>query len=56
MASTPGPTLSSSTIKELGYTLDCGHLTLIFGAVNELADKKEQVFDEEVEALVLENV
>ena len=43
-------------IEELGYTLSEEQLAIIFGAVKELADKKEQVFDEDVEALVLEKV
>ena len=41
---------------ELGYNLDEQQLAVVFGAVKELADKKERVFDEDVEALVLENV
>ncbi|WP_027174553.1 2-isopropylmalate synthase [Desulfovibrio aminophilus] len=43
-------------IEELGYSLDEQQLAVVFGAVKELADKKEQVFDEDVEALVLEKV
>ncbi|MHC1701749.1 MAG: 2-isopropylmalate synthase [Humidesulfovibrio sp.] len=41
---------------ELGYALDDAQLALVFAAVKELADKKERVFDEDVEALVLEMV
>jgi len=41
---------------ELGYSLDEQQLALVFAAVKELADKKERVFDEDVEALVLEKV
>ncbi|OGR38255.1 MAG: 2-isopropylmalate synthase [Desulfovibrionales bacterium GWA2_65_9] len=41
---------------ELGYALDDAQLAVVFAAVKELADKKERVFDEDVEALVLEIV
>jgi 2-isopropylmalate synthase len=41
---------------ELGYNLDEQQLATVFAAVKELADKKERVFDEDVEALVLEKV
>ncbi|MBN2140188.1 MAG: 2-isopropylmalate synthase [Desulfovibrionaceae bacterium] len=43
-------------LRELGYQLDDEQLALLFKAVKELADKKEQIFDEDVEALVLEKV
>jgi 2-isopropylmalate synthase len=43
-------------LTELGYSLDDGQLAVVFAAVKELADKKERVFDEDVEALVLEMV
>ncbi|HWR04796.1 MAG TPA: 2-isopropylmalate synthase [Humidesulfovibrio sp.] len=41
---------------ELGYQLNEQQLGVVFSAVKELADKKERVFDEDVEALVLEMV
>ncbi len=41
---------------ELGYELDERQLGVVFSAVKDLADKKERVFDEDVEALVLEKV
>lgn len=43
-------------VEELGYALDDDQLIVLFEAVKELADKKEQVFDEDVEALILEKV
>lgn len=45
-----------SKLTELGYALDDAQLAVVFAAVKELADKKERVFDEDVEALVLEMV
>ncbi|MHC1751318.1 2-isopropylmalate synthase [Humidesulfovibrio sp.] len=45
-----------SKLVELGYPLDEQQLAVVFAAVKELADKKERVFDEDVEALVLETV
>ncbi len=45
-----------SKLAELGYTLDDQQLAVVFAAVKELADKKERIFDEDVEALVLEMV
>lgn len=42
--------------EELGYTLDEEQIQVLFKAVKDLADKKEQVFDEDVEALILESV
>ena len=45
-----------SKVTELGYTLDDEQLKVVFEAVKDLADKKEQIFDDDVEALVLEKV
>lgn len=42
--------------EELGYTLDDEQVQVLFKAVKDLADKKEQVYDEDVEALILEKV
>jgi 2-isopropylmalate synthase len=42
--------------EELGYNLDEEQINVLFKAVKDLADKKEQVFDEDVEALILESV
>lgn len=43
-------------VGELGYQLDDEQLQIVFSAVKDLADKKEQIFDEDVEALILEKV
>lgn len=43
-------------LKNLGYELPDDQLQVVFEAVKDLADKKEQIFDEDVEALVLEKV
>ncbi len=37
-------------VEELGYTLDDEQVGAMFDAVKELADKKEQIYDEDVEA------
>ncbi|MDD3310607.1 2-isopropylmalate synthase [Pseudodesulfovibrio sp.] len=42
--------------EELGYILSEDQVATLFKAVKDLADKKEQVYDEDVEALILENV
>lgn len=42
--------------EELGYALDDEQIQVLFKAVKDLADKKEQIYDEDVEALILENV
>lgn len=40
----------------LGYSLSDEDVDLVFQAVKRLADRKEEIFDEDVEALVLEEV
>jgi 2-isopropylmalate synthase len=45
-----------SKVEELGYNLRDDQLGAVFEAVKVLADKKEHIFDEDVEALILENV
>ncbi|MFW6236650.1 MAG: 2-isopropylmalate synthase [Desulfovibrionales bacterium] len=45
-----------SKLKEMGYGLDEEQVSAVFNAVKELADKKEHIYDEDVEALVLEKV
>ncbi|AGW14963.1 2-isopropylmalate synthase [Megalodesulfovibrio gigas] len=42
--------------RELGFTLSDEQLGIVFEAIKKLADKKEQIFDEDVEAVVLEEV
>jgi len=41
---------------ELGYKLTDDELKLVFDAVKELADRKQQILDEDIEALILEKV
>ena len=43
-------------LEQLGYRLDAGQLDIVFNAVKKLADIKKQVFVEDLEALVLEEV
>jgi 2-isopropylmalate synthase len=43
-------------VKELGYTLTDDEIKVVFDAVKELADRKQQILDEDVEALILEKV
>jgi 2-isopropylmalate synthase len=43
-------------LEELGYALEDEQLNLVFEAIKKLADKKQQIFDEDVEAVVLEEV
>lgn len=43
-------------VKELGYTLTDDELLVVFDAVKELADRKQRILDEDIEALILEKV
>ncbi|CCO24195.1 2-isopropylmalate synthase [Maridesulfovibrio hydrothermalis] len=43
-----------SKLTEMGYHLDDTQIAAVFKAIKTLADKKEEIFDEDVEALVLE--
>ncbi|MGE4505763.1 MAG: 2-isopropylmalate synthase [Desulfovibrionaceae bacterium] len=43
-------------VEELGYRLNEEQLAVVFAAVKDLADRKVQIHDEDVEALVLEKV
>lgn len=45
-----------SKLAELNYDLKDDQVDEVFQALKELADKKQQIFDEDVEALVLERV
>lgn len=45
-----------SKLEELGYNLDEEQLVIILEALKKLADRKEKIYDEDVEALVLEEV
>ena len=46
----------AAKLKDLGYTLDAEQITTIVEAVKNLADIKKEVFDEDLEALVLEEI
>ncbi|MDR2503568.1 MAG: 2-isopropylmalate synthase [Deltaproteobacteria bacterium] len=43
-------------LEDMGYSLADRDVDVVFAAVKELADRKEEIFDEDVEALVLEKV
>ena len=43
-------------VRELGYTLSDDELKIVFDAVKELADRKQRILDEDIEALILEKV
>ncbi len=45
-----------SKLETMGYSLDTEQLDVVFGAVKRLADKKNEIFDEDIEALVIEEV
>lgn len=40
-------------LSEMGYSLDDDHLEKAFAAFKDLADKKKEIFDEDLEAIVL---
>lgn len=43
-------------LESMGYKLEETAVDLIFNSVKQLADKKEEIYDEDIEALVLEEV
>ncbi|WP_300160466.1 2-isopropylmalate synthase [Solidesulfovibrio sp.] len=43
-------------VKELNYKLTDDELKIVFDAVKELADRKQRILDEDIEALILEKV
>lgn len=43
-------------LEDLGYQLDAAQVDIVFDAIKRLADKKKEIFDEDVEAVVLEEV
>ena len=45
-----------SKLEELGYNLDEAQLPIVLDALKKLADRKEKIYDEDMEALVLEEV
>ena len=60
MISSSGKHSGSHAVKkkaeELGYRLNEDQIQVLFKAVKDLADKKEKIFDEDVEAMILESV
>ncbi|EPR42666.1 2-isopropylmalate synthase [Desulfovibrio sp. X2] len=51
-----GRTALTAKLKELGFNLNDEQTATVFEAVKRLADKKKKIFDEDVEALVLEEI
>lgn len=45
-----------SKLEELGYALNDEQLVTVFEAIKKLADKKERIYDEDIQAVVLEEV
>ncbi len=45
-----------SKLEELGYSLDEEHINIVFNAVKNLADMKKDIHDEDLVALVLEEI
>jgi 2-isopropylmalate synthase len=45
-----------SKVEQLNYRLTDEQIDLVFAAVKELADRKKQIYDDDVESLILENV
>jgi len=43
-------------LEELGYALEDDKLGLVFEGIKKLADKKERIYDEDIQAVVLEEV
>ncbi|MDR2076644.1 MAG: 2-isopropylmalate synthase [Desulfovibrio sp.] len=51
-----GKNAIKAKLEGMGYHLDNAQIDLILGSVKDLADKKKDIFDEDLEALVLEEV
>ena len=51
-----GRSAVKTKLEELGYNLDEEQLVVVVEALKKLADRKEKIYDEDVEALVLEEV
>lgn len=51
-----GRSAIKNKLTEMGYCLTDEQIQTVFEAVKQLADKKKQIFDEDLSALVLENV
>ncbi|MDR2160935.1 MAG: 2-isopropylmalate synthase [Desulfovibrio sp.] len=51
-----GKNAIKSKLEGMGYHLESAQIDLILSAVKDLADKKKDIFDEDLEALVLEEI
>ncbi|MDL2268078.1 2-isopropylmalate synthase, partial [Desulfovibrio sp. OttesenSCG-928-G15] len=51
-----GKNAIKSKLEDMGYKLEPGEVDLVLAAVKRLADKKKEIFDEDLEALVLEEI
>ena len=51
-----GKNAVKSKLESMGYTLGSEQIDIVLAAVKRLADKKKDIFDEDLEALVLEEV
>jgi 2-isopropylmalate synthase len=51
-----GKNAIKAKLEGMGYHLDTSQIDLILNSVKDLADKKKDIFDEDLEALVLEEV
>ena len=51
-----GKNAVKSKLDSLGYRLDAAQIGIILGAVKDLADKKAELYDEDLEAMVLEEI
>ena len=51
-----GKNAVKAKLEAMGYTLEQGQIDTVLAAVKSLADKKKEIFDEDLEALVFEEV
>ncbi|GHV51083.1 2-isopropylmalate synthase [Deltaproteobacteria bacterium] len=51
-----GKNAIKSKLESIGYNLDTNQIDIVLAAVKRLADKKKEIFEEDLEALVLEEV
>ncbi len=51
-----GKNALSAKLENMGYKLDTEQLEIVLAAVKRLADKKKDIYDEDLEALVLEEI
>ncbi len=51
-----GKNAVKAKLESLGYNLDSDQIDLVLAAMKRLADKKKEIYDEDLEALVLEEI